>query len=66
MATGLVRFCYHLFCANLTRGGVIWEEDPQLRKRLHQIACRQVFLAFSWLRIDVGGPSPVWMVLSLH
>lgn len=28
------------FCANLTQAGVVWEEEPQLKKCRHQIACR--------------------------
>lgn len=30
------------FCANLTQVGVVREEEPQFKKRLHQIACKGV------------------------
>lgn len=41
---------------NLTQARIILEEDLQLRKGPHQIACWQVYKAFSCLLIDVGGP----------
>lgn len=38
----LVDFCCCLFVINLARVRIIWEEEPPLRKCLHQISCRQV------------------------
>lgn len=35
-----------LFFVNLTKARVTWEEKPQLRKRLQQITCRQMYRAF--------------------
>lgn len=41
---------------NLAQARIIWEEDAQLRKGPHRIACWQVCKASSCLMTDVRGP----------
>lgn len=38
---------------------IILEEEPQVRKCLHQIIYKQVCRAYFCLMIDVGGPRPL-------
>lgn len=40
---------------NLTQTGFIWKDGISMEK----LVCRQICRAFSWLMIDVGGPSPL-------
>lgn len=42
-----ITYCLDQSFASLTLARDIWEEDPQLRKRLYQIVCRQVSGALS-------------------
>lgn len=46
---------------SLTESIVIWKEEPQLRKCLSQISCRQVSRTFSWLMIYLGMKGRPWL-----
>ena len=50
----------------LTQAKVIWEEGTSIEKIASPgYACEQVCGVFSWLMIDVGGPSLLWVVPTL-
>ena len=59
------QLCWPVFCqldiswSHLGRQNLNWE-NASIR-----LACRQVWRAFSWLKIDVGEPSPLWVVKPL-
>ena len=40
-------YFYFYFFVKLTQASVIWEENPQLRKFLNQMAYRQLYRALS-------------------
>lgn len=48
-----------LACGNLMQAPDFWEEGMSMEEMPHQTAYRQACGVFSWLVIDVGGPSPL-------
>lgn len=56
LSLGIV-ICFCQLDRNLNTSG---EREPQLAIDSIGVACGNVCGGFSWLLIDVGGPSPLW------